>query len=397
VSSVRVVRLYTGFQFFFSMLLWVPFFYEYQKTSGLSDMEIFGIQSIYYLAFCLLEFPTGFLADAWGYRACLRLGAGVLIGSNLLPVFLPTYLGFLAHFLTIALARSLISGASSAYLYEYLSQHGAGASFKEAEGRARAWGLFGKVILWAAMGWVMRWGASLPYTLTAACALVSLGFAVALPPVNGGVRHSVTGVADLVRAMGPVLRIVQESRSLAYLMLLGVGTFVLVRIGQINLFQPVLKSWSVPSEFHGLIMSGMTLFEAFGSAYPGAFRRWFSDLSAVLACNILMAISLSFMAEGGNYGTVVAFCLLSWAAGVSFPLQRQLLNDAIPTSRYRASLLSLESLVDRSVCAAVAPTLGWVLAGGQLRLFLHGVAGLTLVGTWGLVWSFTRRRRVASA
>ena len=87
----RVIRLYCGFQFFFPMLLWLPIFYEYQKRIGLSDPEIFRIQSVYYLLFLLLELPTGFFADRWGYRLSLKTGSWVLLISNLLPIFFKNY------------------------------------------------------------------------------------------------------------------------------------------------------------------------------------------------------------------------------------------------------------------------------------------------------------------
>ncbi|MEI7528845.1 MAG: MFS transporter, partial [Elusimicrobiota bacterium] len=83
----KIVRLYYGFQFFFPLLLWLPVFYEYQKRMGLNDHQIFGIQSLYYLAFFLLEIPTGFFADVWGYRQSMRVGAATLVLSNLLPIF----------------------------------------------------------------------------------------------------------------------------------------------------------------------------------------------------------------------------------------------------------------------------------------------------------------------
>ncbi len=108
----RVIKLFYGFQFFFSLLLWTPVFIAYQQRMGLSDEQIYGIQSIYYIAFCLLELPTGYLADRWSQRKCLLSGSLLLVGSNLLVVFEPTYAGFLWHWLSIALSRSLISGAT---------------------------------------------------------------------------------------------------------------------------------------------------------------------------------------------------------------------------------------------------------------------------------------------
>ena len=77
----RVVRLYIAFQFFFNLLLWVPIFYTFQRQMGLSDPQIFGIQSIYYVAFCLFEIPTGYIADRFGFRCSMLLGAAMLTAA----------------------------------------------------------------------------------------------------------------------------------------------------------------------------------------------------------------------------------------------------------------------------------------------------------------------------
>ena len=173
----RLFFTFNAFQFFFSLLLWVPIFYEYQKRVGLNDTEIFKIQSIYYLVFCLLEIPTGYLADWLGYRLCLILGSITLIIANIWIPFAPTYIGFLSHFIMIALARSFVSGASSAYLYETLHQRSALDEYKEAEGKARAYSLVGKVFCWALIGPIMQWHFTLPYWLTALNAGLGLVFA----------------------------------------------------------------------------------------------------------------------------------------------------------------------------------------------------------------------------
>ncbi|MFD9597318.1 MFS transporter, partial [Kitasatospora sp. NPDC059973] len=177
----RVVRLNNGFQLLFNLLWWMPVFYEYQRQAGLSDSQIFGIQSVYYVAFCLLEVPTGFIADRIGQRTCLRLGAAVMTAANLVPVALPSATGFLLHFLAIAAARSLVSGASSAYLYEYLHAEGAGERYVQAEGTARALGLWAKIACWPLVGVLMSTVHQAPYLLTAACTLGSLACAAALP------------------------------------------------------------------------------------------------------------------------------------------------------------------------------------------------------------------------
>ncbi len=379
-SSEKVVRLYYGFQFFFSLLVWVPIFYRYQKEIGLNDTQIFSIQSIYYIFFCILEIPTGMIADFWGHRRCLILGAGTLIISNLLPIFFQSYNGFLFHFLSIALARSFISGASSAYLYNYLQTQNRVSDYKQIEGSARAFGLIGKVICWAGVGWLMAWHLTLPYWLTCIAAGMSFIYAILLPTQNL-VNTNEKGLDQpnsLVFQLKESLLTLLASPFLLLIMLQGISIFVLSRICQVNLFQPLLESKSFGLESFGPIMSAMTIFEAIGSARPNWIRRWLSDLNAVFVLSAALAISLGFMASGNQVTCILLLCFFSYATGLSFPVQRQLLNDAIPNSKYRATLMSIESIIDRGVCAWTASLMGSFLSHGQLNQFLIFSAELSL-------------------
>ena len=51
-------------------------------------------------------------------------------------------------------------------------------------------------------------------------------------------------------------------------------------------------------------------------------------------------------------------------------MQRKLLNEAITDPAYRATLLSIESLIDRAVCALVVFLMGGFLARGAMASFL---------------------------
>jgi MFS family permease len=148
---------------------------------GLEDSQIFRIQSIYYAVFCLLELPTGYFADRFGYVRSMFLGSVTLVAANLIAVFATGFEGFTLHWILVALARSFVSGASSAYLFEYLRRANAHAEFKQIEGNARAYSLFGRILCFAMIGYVMAWHVTLPYWLTAGSAFISLGFAAILP------------------------------------------------------------------------------------------------------------------------------------------------------------------------------------------------------------------------
>ncbi|MFD7031504.1 MFS transporter [Streptomyces sp. NPDC059917] len=381
-AALRAIRLNNGFQLLFNLLWWMPVFYEYQRRAGLSDSQIFGIQSVYYVAFCLLEIPTGVIADRIGQRRCMQLGAVVMVAANLLPVASPSFAGFMAHFLAIAAARSLVSGASSAYLYEYLREHGAQAHYVQAEGTARALGLWAKIACWPLVGVLMHVRHDAPYVLTALSALGSLACAAALPAIAAarGADHPPVARAGLLDSARRAVGVLGASRSLGPLMVQGVAVFTLARICQVNLFQPLLLEKHLPVADHGAVLSAMTVAEAVGSARTGWMRGRVSDTTAVTVLSVVMALTLAATTLSGAPGTILWLCVFAAAAGLAYPVQRNLINAAIPATPYRATLLSVESIIDRGVCALVALAVGGYLAADRLdTLLVHAAAGTCLL------------------
>ncbi len=409
----RVVRAYYLFQFFFTLLFWAPIFFEFQKRLGMSEPEIFRIQSIYYVVFCLFEIPTGYFADRFGYRNSIKLGAVLLVVSNLIAVYADVFVGgafaaMVVHWVLIAAARSFVSGASTAYLYEFLRRSGLEtAAFKQIEGNARAYSLLGRVLCFAVIGYLMEWKVTLPYWLTVASATTAVGFAWWLPrwapqtplPVSNARPESLDSAAGAVLTVSPnpvpssplrpraplgsVFLQAVRSRWLMLLMFQGVVLFVLARVISVNLFQPILEGKAFGVGAYGLVMAGMTLVEALGAARPDWMRRWvkgaYVDLNSVGILSAVMALSIVVIPFFAQVGTLVVLAIFSLMVGLSYPIQRQVMNDAIPDPDFRATLLSLESLIDRAVTAAVAASLE--VLSHRLDAFLVGcgIASIALV------------------
>ncbi|MFI1101951.1 MFS transporter [Streptomyces melanogenes] len=392
-TARRIIHLNYGFQLLFNLLWWMPVFYAYQKTAGLSDSQIFGIQSIYYVAFCLFEIPTGLIADRIGARNCLRAGAVVMTAANLAPVLSASYTGFLVHFLAIALGRSLTSGAASAYLYDGLRAEKCDAHYLKAEGTARALGLAAKVVCWPLVGPLMTVAHAAPYVLSAASAAGSLACAVALPRLAGegdGAGRAADGGrrgGAFLRDAGSALRCVASSRWLALVMVQGVALFTLSRICQVNLFQPILLDHGVGEASHGTVLAAMTVAEAVGSARPQWLSRRLPPVAWVSILSLVLAATLAAMTLGGPWAVIALLCLFAAATGFAYPVQRKLVNDAVPPDAPRATLLSVESIVDRAVCALAAVAVGAYVSAGHLdALLLHSaLATAVLLGVFQLL------------
>jgi MFS family permease len=387
----RIIYFFNGFQFFFALLWWVPIFYAYQKQAGLNDAEIFKIQSYYYLIFCLLEIPTGYLADKIGYKLCLKLGGITLLLANIWVPIDPSYFGFLIHFSLIALARSFVSGASSAYLYEVLKSKNLLDDYKEAEGRARSFSLVGKVLCWGVVGYTMQWMQELPYWLTALNALISIIFAYKLPDLKIAAKAEKTTIAS-------IFLILKSHPTLLLIMLQGVALFVLARICQVNLFQPILINKGFDVLSFGMVMAAMTIFEAIGSYRSKWVRKFLNDLYATFFFTCCIGVSFYVMSLNDlafidkKVATLVSLCFFSFVIGISFPIQRQLVNEAIPSPELRATLLSIESIIDRAVNSLVASFLSVVLTTGKLLVFLEQAAFVTILSVF-IVTLLIRNKR----
>lgn len=378
----RLIWLFYAFQITVTMMLWLPIFYEFQKRNGLSEEQILNIQSLYYVSFCLLELPTGFLADWLGHRNCMRVGAALHILTHLIPIFWPTYYGFAAHWLMLSLSRSLISGAASAYVYNKLEELGQADLYKETEGRGRAWSLGVKVFGFALTDPLTRMDPTLPYWASAASAVVSTYIAFRFPARVG--ERKVKAAKEAPQLSRVTALLTSHPRMLV-VMLQGVALFTLTRIVQVNLFNPILDAQGFKLDQFGRILAMNTLFEAAGAAFPTALRRWVSDFHAVFWLTLGMGACCWGLAFASPVATLLWLNCFSVITGLSYPVQRQVMNEHIPDSNYRASMLSAESLVDRAVCAWVAHRLGIALQAHQMNFFLQAAGAASLISC-ALLW-----------
>jgi len=239
------------------------------------------------------------------------------------------------------------------------------------------------VLCWAFIGLIMQWHLTLPYWLTALNASIGLIFAFLLPDTKVTVEKKRISVVEL-------FSILVSNPYLVLLMLQGVALFVLARICQVNLFQPILQNKGFSVVSYGVIMSLMTIFEAIGSFKSKWVRKYLNDLYAIFVFTFIIGISFFLLSLNSFFGfnlqvvTIVALCLFSYIIGISFPIQRQLINKAIPEPRLRASLLSSESIIDRGVNSLVANSLGAALAAGQLLLFLKQSAFIAILSVFAI-------------
>ncbi|MGN5636484.1 MFS transporter, partial [Streptomyces sp. AC154] len=190
-----------------------------------------------------------------------------------------------------------------------------------------------------------------------------------------------------LRDAGSALRCVASSPWLALVMVQGVAVFTLSRICQVNLFQPILLDHGIGEASHGAVLAAMTVAEAVASARPQWLSRRLTPVAWVSVLSLALAGTLAGLTLGGPWTVVALLCLFAAATGFAYPVQRKLMNDAVPAHAPRATLLSVESILDRAVCALAAVAAGAYLSTGHLDTLLwhSALATVVLLGVFQLV------------
>ncbi len=369
--------------------LWAPIFLFFQYSRGLSFQDVMFLGGLYSLVVLLFEVPTGALADRFGRKVSMQLGALAMAGSGAFAYFFSHNLGtFMVSETLAALSLSLCSGADSAYLYDRLAASGAAHEYGQRESTASAWHQAGSALAYAGGGF-LAWKYSLatPYLVTAAVGLVAFAVATTMheEPRTATTRIPVVPHAawhGWWRLMRRALSELIHNGRLAWLIAYSAVVFTLLRAAQ-YLYQPYLKARGLDYAEIGLVHAGVYVAAALVAHQAYRLRRWFGD--EPLLWGLLGSLALSFVVMAPLHGPVVLVLLAVYAVanGLCSPLVKPLLNREISDSSRRATILSVESIARRGLTGLFIPVAG--LWSESAALTLAGALGLVGLGLLAVV------------
>jgi MFS family permease len=133
----NIWRLFTV-QALLMFILWVPIWVVFLQRKGLNLTEIGLLEAGAWLLTAVLEVPTGAIADRWGRKASMSIGAFaygmamfLILGDALSPLFLLGYALWNS-------SSAFVSGADSALLYDSLRADGRASEAAKQTGRYTA-------------------------------------------------------------------------------------------------------------------------------------------------------------------------------------------------------------------------------------------------------------------
>jgi DHA1 family tetracycline resistance protein-like MFS transporter len=366
---------------------------------GLSLAQYGSAAALQGLAVLLLELPTGGLSDAIGRRPVLLLAGAIEITALSLLTVADSVLMFMIFYLLQGLYRALDSGPLEAWYVDHalaadaqadietgLSRSGVVLGVAVAAGALLTGGL-------VALGPAVPGGAlSLPVYVALGLQIVSLA-AVALLMTERRPRRGLAALVRSVRgvpaAIGGALSLLRRSRVIAALVAVelfwGFGMVAFESLMPVRLAE-VVGDPGTASALMGPVGSVGWLASALGAALIPLMARRIGAPWTGFVLRILQGVTVAGMALfAGPVGVIAAYLVCYTVHGAASPVHNGLLHRQVD-GPYRASLLSLNSMVSQPAGALGLVTLTAVASAADLRMsLLVGAAVLAVAAPLYLV------------
>ena len=369
--------------------------------AGLSNTEAFAANAFFAVGQVIFEVPTGVVADTRGRRFSFMLGAGTLLLSTLLYLWMwdlqAPFWGWAIASALLGLGFTFFSGATEAWLVDALSATGYSGDLESVFGRAQVVG--GGAMLAGSVGGgfiAQATNLGVPYIVRAAMLGVTLVVAwwfmhdLGFKPERGvtpvtAVRTVLTGAID-----GGL-----RNRPVRWLMLaapfsVGVGFYAFYAM------QPYLLELFGDPNAYGIaglaaaIVAGMQIL---GGLLVTRVRRLFARrTTALIIASVAAVVLLALIGLTTSFWVAIAaltiWCLIG---AIEEPMRRAFINPLIP-SQQRATVLSFDALMGSAGGVVIQPALG-----RTADVFGYGPSYLVSAGIQALAIPFAVLARLENA
>lgn len=391
-----------GLAFFHSFMVIVPVIVPFFMSKGLSLAEIFYLQAVFATTIVLCEAPSGYLADLYGRRTTLLIGA-VIHGAGYLLLNVADDLASLMLFeIAIGIAASLISGADLALLYDSQKALEENEGAEESSEHSQAI---------AQLGFFKSSAEALGALLGGALAMVSFDLMVSLQSVVAWLclalalliveppYRSETGMEQRI-PMLDILRHLFVADPLLRQIVIAIPLYSLATFHVAWLMQPYWESQGLTLAVFGLLWFIQSLTVALANRYGFTLERRLGAVGALLLIGLLPVLGHLGMAWLSGWAGIAIGLTLFVCRGLNQVILVNALNRRVP-SEFRATANSFTSFLFRLSFILSGPVVGYLAETQGLRstLTLLGVsfAVMFFLVMWPLIQSVRNLRRRAAA
>lgn len=365
----------------------------YWEQRGMSIQEVIYAEIIYALTIVLLEVPSGVMADKWGRKRMLVLGAALGCAEFLLLIFANEFWHFALVVFLAGISRSASSGAENALLYDSLQLEGKASLFEQRLGRLNACD-FVSAMLAALCGSLLasRFELELNYWLSLGSALAAALVSLSLiePGKVSGDNEAEEETIPFKQYVTMSLRFFRTNPGVRLVVMTAMITGA--AISYIDEFwQIYVDRLGMPVAYFGVLSAAMMLLRLPGNLLAHALLGRFRYRTLLFGVTAICAIGFACAALGHNYFGLASLLIICLCSGIVDPLAAGYLHRRTD-SAMRATIDSFRSLGENAVHIAAGLGFGWFSA----RYDVFGGYGfLSLLCGAFLLWFAFASRSIA--
>ena len=416
----RNIRVYYVFMGSTGFMIFLPIWIIYLMNGrGLSLTEVGVFEAVFWITIIVAEVPTGAVADRFGRRVSLAMGACLFAVSTVIFAMADDFSLLLGSYLVMGIAMTLYSGAGDAFLYDTLRVLGRTREYERLAGRSH--GVFwGMMVVATAVGGPISYliGYSATILISSSFFLVSAVFALLMhepprresdfppdplhaPPAD--VQHSSVDSSHaglpIFHEMVEGFRMVWRIRPVRFLVPFAAVMIALFDMPRF-LTQPFVAQHGLDplaSVTDGFVWSALLvpayLGSMIGMLFAGQLMSRFGERRSFPAVLLFGAVFMIPLVIWDHLGLLGAIFLISIAQAVVRPIASGYINRRIASDQ-RATVLSIFSLIGGGAMGVILVIV--VPAADALSFpFAFGIAFAMVatigVGLWYL-WRLAHRR-----
>lgn len=381
----RNITLLQCFRVIRNFALFVPIIVPFYQENGLSQTQIYVLQSLFAITIVLLEVPSGYFADVFGRKRSIVLGAVLsTLGFVLYSGSYGFYPLLLAEFV-LGIGYSFISGADSALAYDSFAAKGNEKGYLRYESHGN--GLMG---ISEATGSIIGGFfavMSLRTPLVAQAAIYGLVIPLALlltepKRIKSAAEHP---WKDVLRIVKYALHGHQEIK---WLILYGAIMATLTHT-MVWLTQPYYQLVGVPIVWFGVLWASQLFMMALFSHNADKYEKWLGRKLALISFPIIGCASYVILGLAPSLAVLPMLLGFYFVRGVHMPILQHYVNSVLG-SDIRATVLSVKNLVQKLIYCLFGPLIGVVADAYSLQTAL--LFSAILYGSLSLVVIINMKR-----
>lgn len=383
------LRLFKLFYVASRIVMFTPIYIIFYQSNELSMSQITMLKAVTFITVILFEIPSGALADTVKKKNSLFISMLLFSFSCLFNIIGRSFFVFAVGSFFWGCGIAFLSGADSAWLYEYLERNKLSEQYSKINGELNFSSQIINSILIMSSSLLFEIHIRAPYIVNYVIFIFAAIMALFLW------EKPILKTRDTSSAVGNFFNKYKETLKLSLVELknnkelldavITSAVFMLITIATFETYQIFMAKMGIDIRYFGIIYFLFIIVSSWGSKVSYLFNKY-SYHKVIYILFIVHAISIFFMSQINSYFGIVLMIIQEIIFGIMIVLMSSRINNLIK-SKERATILSFSSLITNVLKSLLFPILGYSIDHFNLNIAYYGISFI-------LIFSILLKKRV---